>query len=260
MTTWRLTIEYDGRAFSGWQLQANATTVQQVVENALTRLFGTDRIITHASGRTDAGVHALGQVVSFRAELPRDPYKVRLALNNILPPEVACIEATPVPDSFHARASAIGKLYRYIVLARRDRSPFHVGRAWYVRQRIDWDAVDATIALFRGTHDFAGFRSASCSQPRTVRTIFRAERSAHGDEHHLEFEGNGFLRYQVRILVGSAIDVGLGRRPLGDVAAALESGDRNRAGRTAPPDGLYLVKVFYPAGQYETGSADSQLP
>lgn len=247
MTTWRLTIEYDGREFSGWQRQAGARTVQEELERALGRMFAVERVIVHASGRTDAGVHAHGQVVSFRTDIVREPHKVRLGLNTLLPRDVACVDARIVPDRFHARIWARGKLYRYLVLARPDRSPFWAGRAWHVRKPIDWDAVDAALALYVGTHDFRGFRSAACPNPRTVKQITRAERVPQpGGLHALEFEGTGFLRYQVRILVGTALDVGLGRRTLDDVRVALEMGERARAGRTAPPDGLYLVEVRYP--------------
>ena len=245
-TTWRLVIEYDGRAFSGFQRQAGPRTVQETLEEALSRFFGGERIIVHGSGRTDAGVHALGQVISVRAETPREAHKVRLAMNTMLPRDLSCIEAAVAPEYFHARKSARGKKYRYVVLARADRSPFHVGRAWYIRHPVDWARVEETLALLRGTHDFAGFRSSGCENPRTVRSIERAEHLVRGDEHHLEFEGGGFLRYQVRIMSGTAIDVGLGRLRIEDVREALETGKRAKAGRTAPPDGLYLVEVRYP--------------
>ncbi|MFZ5476397.1 MAG: tRNA pseudouridine(38-40) synthase TruA [Myxococcota bacterium] len=246
MSTWRVTIEYDGRRFSGWQRQAGARTVQEEVETALARFFGGDRVITHAAGRTDAGVHALGQVASFRVDVPRDPAKLVLALNTFLPEDCAVRDARVVEDGFHARISAKGKLYRYLVWSRPERSPFWVGRAWYVRRPVDWAKVDAALAMLVGTHEFKGFRAAACVMKRTVRTITRVER----DEpepflHRIEFEGPGFLRYQVRIMVGTALDVGMGRRTLDDVRAALETGDRERAGRTAPPDGLYLVEVRY---------------
>lgn len=201
----------------------------------------------HGSGRTDAGVHALGQVVSFRASTPRDPFKVRMALNTMLPSDVACIEAAVAPDRFHARISARGKTYRYVVLGRPDRSPFHVGRVWHLREAVDWELVSAALDLLRGTHDFTAFRASSCNNPKPVRTIDRAEHLVRGAEHHLEFEGRGFLRYQVRIMVGTAIEVGLGRRTLDNVREALATGRRDLAGRTAPPDGLYLVEVRYPA-------------
>jgi tRNA pseudouridine38-40 synthase len=248
MITWRLVIEYDGREFSGFQRQKTDRTVQATLEDALTLFFGGERIIVHGSGRTDAGVHALGQVVSFRANTPRIPDRLRLGLNTMLPPDVSVIEADHAPDDFHARISAIGKRYRYVILARPDRSPFHNGRAWYLRRRINWDAVDEALTLFQGTHDFAAFRAASCTIRRTVRDVDRAQRTQVGQEQHLEFEGNGFLRYMVRILVGTAVEVGTGHRTLDDVRQALQTGERKLAGRTAPPDGLYLVNVHYRDG------------
>jgi tRNA pseudouridine38-40 synthase len=252
MATWRLVIEYDGRDFCGWQRQSKVgtsaeRTVQETLDEGLSQVFGGEPITTHAAGRTDSGVHALGQTVSFRANAVRDPYRVRMGLNTVLPHDVSVVSAEIVDDDFHARKSATGKLYRYVVLSRPDRSPFRAHRAWWLRHATDWDAVDATLALYRGTHEFRGFRSASCVIKRTVRTITRAERIAHDDEQHLEFEGQGFLRYQVRILVGTALDVGHGRRTLDDVRAALATGDRRRAGQTAPPHGLYLVRVDYGA-------------
>jgi tRNA pseudouridine38-40 synthase len=258
-TIWRMVVEYDGRAFSGFQRQAGDRTVQETLEVALSRFFGGERIIVHGSGRTDAGVHALGQVISFRAEAPRDPERLRLGMNTMLPPDLACIEAAVAPPRFHARLSAVGKHYRYVILARPDRSPFHVGRAWYVRKPVDWALADQALAILRGTHDFSAFRAAACTMPRTVRTVSRAERTAHGSEHHLDFEGPGFLRYMVRILVGTAIDVGLGKRTLDQVRAALETGRRDLAGRTAPPDGLYLVSVRYPP-EALTGAVGEETP
>jgi tRNA pseudouridine38-40 synthase len=246
VATWRVTIEYDGRRFSGWQRQLGARTVQEEVETALARFFGGDRVVVHAAGRTDAGVHAFGQVVSFRSDVERDPAKLVLALNTFLPEDAAARDAAVVEDRFHARISAKGKLYRYLIWDRPERSPFWAGRAWYLRRRCDWDAVDATLRLLEGTHEFKGFRAAACVMKRTVRTISRAARDVpEPGLQRIEFEGPGFLRYQVRIMVGTAVDVGLGRRTLDDVRAALETGDREKAGRTAPPDGLYLVEVRY---------------
>ena len=249
MATWKLVVAYDGARFSGWQRQASDRSVQGTLETALTQLFGGSSITVHGAGRTDAGVHAHGQVASFRSDIPRDAESVRMGLNTILPSDVSILSACTVDGDFHARIHATNKLYRYIVLGRRDRDPFQHARAWHVRRTVDWDAVDACLGLYIGTHEFKGFRSAGCVMKRTVRSIHRAERREVAPAvHHLEYEGPGFLRYQVRILTGTAIDVGLGRRTLEDVRAALTTGDRERAGETAPPQGLYLVRVDHAQG------------
>lgn len=246
--TWKLVVRYDGARFSGWQRQLGARTVQETLETALSQLFGGERIVTHGSGRTDAGVHALGQVVSFRAETSRAPDRARMGLNTLLPPDLAVTFADITEDDFHARRSATNKLYRYTILARPDRDPFLWDRAWHHRFPVDWSAVDACLERFRGTHDFRGFRGAGCTMKRTLRTITHAGRMEEEGVHQIAFEGPGFLRYQVRILVGSAIDVGTGRRTLAQIEEALRTGDRALAGRTAPAHGLTLVRVDYGAG------------
>ncbi len=244
--TWRLVIEYDGSAFSGWQRQPNDPSVQATLEDALGRLFSVPRVITHASGRTDAGVHALGQVVSFRAEKERNPEHLRLGLNTVLPPEVSVIEAARAPAGFHARISAVGKTYRYRILQRRDRSPFHRGYALHVRTPFDWAALETGMAALVGTHDFSAFRGAGCNARSPVRTIHWARHHVAGDEHCLEFHGNGFLRYQVRRMVGTLVEVGMGKRPPSNVAEVVASRDPRAAGKTALACGLYLVSVDYP--------------
>jgi tRNA pseudouridine38-40 synthase len=245
--TWRLTIEYDGKAFAGFQTQPNQATVQETLEQALSRHFHVERVIVNGSGRTDAGVHALGQVVSFKVETEREPEKLRLGLNTALPPEISVVDAQIVPDDFHARFSAHGKTYRYRIIERRDRSPFFAGYAWHSKRRLNWAAIEQALPAVVGTHDFSAFRGAGCTARSPVRTIDRAEHvDVGGGEHHLVFHGNGFLRYQVRRMVGTLIEIGDGRRPPEAFAEILASRDRARSGRTARPDGLYLVSVDYP--------------
>jgi len=247
VATWRLTIEYDGRAFSGFQTQPNAPTVQSTLEAALSHHFHVERVIVNGSGRTDAGVHALGQVITFRAEEPRDPNKLRMGLNTALPPEISVIDARLVPDRFHARFSALGKTYRYRMLERRDRSPFSHGYALHLKRPMNWGAIEAALPALVGTHDFSTFRGAGCVARSPVRTIDRAEHiDLGGGEHHLVFHGNGFLRYQVRRMVGTLLEIGDGRRPPEALAAALAARDSSKSGRTARPHGLYLVSVDYP--------------
>jgi tRNA pseudouridine38-40 synthase len=276
MRTWKLVVAYDGARFSGWQRQGGEVpseggrllpsrpgerTVQGTLEVALRQIFGGERITVHGAGRTDAGVHAEGQVASFRAETERAPDRVRMGLNTLLPTDLAVTRAEVVDDAFHARRSAVNKLYRYTVLARPDRDPFWWDRAWHVRHRVDWSAVDVCLARYVGTHEFRGFRSAGCVMKRTVRTIHRAERTVEGDLHRIAFEGPGFLRYQVRILVGSALDVGLGQRTLAQIDAALATGERAHAGRTSPPHGLCLVRVDHatnPGNEAEEPDEDGE--
>lgn len=245
MRTYRLGLEYDGSGFQGWQRQPTGRTIQQVLEETLTGLYGGETITCHASGRTDAGVHALGQVVSFRAETPRDPDRMRLGLNTLLPPAIACTSMEIAPDDFHARFSCTGKTYRYVLFCRRDRSPMAWKRALHVRVPIAWAAVEEGLAALEGRHDFSAFRAAGCSAKSPVRTIHSARHLVLGDEHRLEFTGEGFLRHQVRRMVGTLLDLGRGRLTVEEFQAILDSRDRARSGKTALPDGLYLVEATY---------------
>lgn len=245
LTNWRLTLEYHGRRFSGWQRQPGARTVQQVVEEALATVFAEPGIVVHASGRTDAGVHALAQVASFRCATPREPDRVRLALNALLPDDVSCRGAEIAPPEFHARFSARGKTYRYLVLDRPDRSPFWRGRAYHTRRPMDWSAIQRTLPQLEGTHDFTSFHGHHVRERDPVRTIDAATHTVDGQLHALTFSGTGFLRFQVRIMVGTLLEIGLGRRPAESLPEVFAARDRRAAGRTAHPDGLYLVEVRY---------------
>ena len=251
MQTWKLTLAYDGMDLCGWQAQPGVRTVQVEMEQALRRLFEGENIVVHGSGRTDSGVHALAQVASFRAERERDPEKVRLALNSMLPSDISCLKAELAPFEFHARYWATRKTYRYLMWEGDSRSPFWEGRALKLRRRVDWQAYDAALACYLGTHDFTAFQGPPSDPPRpTLRTIERADRSImdgpHGAVHATTFEGPGFLRYQVRIMVGTALEVGQGKRDIATIPALLalaKSSSRDDAGKTAPPEGLYLVDV-----------------
>lgn len=249
VAVWKLVVAYDGSEWSGWQRQANAASLQAAIEDALTTLFGGERVILHASGRTDAGVHAYAQVASFRTDVVRDPDKMRLGLNTMLPKSIAVIDLTIAADNFHARFTRHQKTYRYVILDRRDRSPFLERRAFHVRPPFDWAAVEAALPAVVGTHDFTTFRGAGCNAQSPVRTVLRAQHIAHGEEHWIEFEGAGFLRYQIRRMVGTLLEIGRGRRPWTSMAAVLAARDKAASGRTAPPDGLFLVRVDYLEGE-----------
>jgi tRNA pseudouridine38-40 synthase len=252
----RLLVEYDGTGLCGWQRQANGPTVQGHLEAALARLL-THEVAVVGASRTDAGVHARGQVASFRTERAIPLHGVRRGLNALLPPAIAIVEASEVADDFHPRFSATGKHYRYLVLTRADRSPRWRDRAWHHPAPLDRDAMREAAAALIGEHDFAAFRAAGCTATRTVRRIDRIEigdlpcemaGDLPGDAHPLlafDVVGNAFLRNMVRIVVGTLVEVGAGRRPVGQVAEILASKDRTRAGITAPAKGLELVSVRY---------------
>ena len=245
MTTWRIHLEYDGTAYSGWQLQPNAPTVQEFVEAALNKVLGSSGVRIHASGRTDAGVHALGQVCHFQTEAERRPSQIRDGLNALMPPDVSCWHAEQVDDDFHARYSAIGKLYRYRIRTLPHRSALDRGRAWHQRGRLDVPAMAEALNGVIGTHDFTSFRGQGCCASGPVRTLEIAAIDERPDELVLEFYGKGFLRRMVRNLVGSAVVVGLGRKPPSWMIHVLNERDRNQAGPGAPGCGLYLVRVDY---------------
>jgi tRNA pseudouridine38-40 synthase len=241
---WRLTLEYDGTAFVGWGIQPNGRSVQEVVERAAERLVG-HPVRALVSGRTDAGVHALGQVATFDTTTPRSAESIRDGLNAYLPADVACVAADRVALDFDARRSARLKHYRYTWLDRPSRAPLSRHRVWHVRTRLDAERMHEAVQHLAGTHDYSAFRATGCNAPSPVRTLESWRVARDGDLVALDARGRGFLRHMIRIVAGSLNDVGRGHREPGWIGDVLEGRDRTRAGRTAPPRGLTLVSVTY---------------
>jgi tRNA pseudouridine38-40 synthase len=241
----RLVVEYDGTSLSGWQRQPNGPTVQAHLEDALAKLLGHEVTVVGAS-RTDAGVHARGQVASFRTERPIPVYNIRRALNSFLPDAIAVRDAAEVPDEFHPRFSATGKHYRYTILTRAERSPRWRLRAWHRGVPLSVPAMQQAAAALIGEHDFAAFRAAGCSAKTTMRRVDSiALTRSEPEVIDVDVRGNAFLRNMVRIVVGTLVEVGAGERAVTQVAEILASRDRTKAGITAPAHGLELVEVFY---------------
>jgi tRNA pseudouridine38-40 synthase len=242
---YRLTIEYDGAAFSGWQVQPEKRTVQGEIEKALARILGQGLRVRGAS-RTDAGVHALGQVACFEIDRELDPRKLAAGISALCRPDAAVVRAEAAPPGFDPRRDARGKRYRYLVLNRATPSPLHRLTAWHVRAPLDLGAMREAAAVLIGTHDFRGFRAADCEREETVRTVTAIEIAPREEQLvEIEVRGTAFLKNMVRIMAGTLVAAGLGKMTTADVARALETGDRTLAGQTAPAHGLTLVEVFY---------------
>ena len=239
-----LTLEYDGTSYVGWQVQPNGPSIQDAVERALTELQGTPVKAT-AAGRTDSGVHALGQRVSFTPPrlLPLRAYTH--GLNGLLPQDIAVRAAELRPPGFDARRAARGKLYGYRIVLTGQRAPLSMRYSWQLFRNLDIAAMrDASRALL-GTHDFSAFRAADCEAKTTIREMRRIELLESPGELAIEVEATAFLKHMVRNIVGTLVEVGMGKRSAGDVAKILAARDRMQAGRTAPPQGLTLVRVDY---------------
>ncbi len=245
MPRYRITIEYDGGPFVGWQRQDNGPSVQGALEQAIFKLCGESVTVTGA-GRTDAGVHALGQVAHFDIGKDFAPDKIRDALNHFLRPDpVAVLEAAVAAPDFHARFSAIGRHYLYRILTRRPQPVLERGHVWHVAHDLDADAMHAAAQMLVGHHDFTTFRAAECQAKSPVKTLDVLRVSRLGDEIHFAARARSFLHNQVRSMVGTLKLVGEGKWRAGDVKDALKARDRSRCGPVAPSEGLYLVKVDY---------------
>ena len=245
LRTIRLTLEYDGSGYHGWQRQRNALTIQEVVETCLARLIGQE-VRLHGSGRTDAGVHALGQVAHFRTESALPLAAFREGLNSLLPRDIVILEAEEAPEGFHARYGAKAKTYEYRILNRPVRSPLHLRRCWHLGQALDLDRMRQATRFIEGEHDFAGFQTSGSSVKNTLRRVVSASwEEGPGDRKYFRITASGFLRGMVRALVGTLVEVGWGKRQPNDMAALLAAKDRRLAGPAAPAGGLYLVEVRY---------------
>lgn len=240
----KLTVAYDGTGYHGFQRQNNALAIQEILETRLSGLFGHSLKITGA-GRTDAGVHAYGQVVNFLTSGSIPAGNIFKAARGLLPPDIVVTHAEEVPLNFHSRRSAQSKIYIYRVLEAVVADPFSRNYSWHITQPLDVSGMQAAVQAIVGTHDFSAFRAAGSTPVKPVRTIFSAGCSRKEQLIEFLFWGNGFLYHMVRNLVGTLIDVGRGRLTGEQFKSVLLSRDRKQAGATAPPQGLYLKEVRY---------------
>ncbi|HVI75753.1 MAG TPA: tRNA pseudouridine(38-40) synthase TruA [Anaeromyxobacteraceae bacterium] len=247
----KLTLEYEGTRYVGWQVQPNGPSIQAEVERALAALHGSPRRVT-AAGRTDAGVHALGQVASFPEPSPLPLAAYVKGMNALLAADVAVRAASVEPDGFDARRSARGKRYRYRIVNGPTRAPLSRLHSWQVFRPLDVAAMRAAAVPLVGRHDFAAFQAADCESAHAVREVRRLELLADRDELAVVIEATAFVKHMVRNIVGTLVEVGLGRRQAASIPALLDGRDRTRAGRTAPPQGLCLEEVFYDAAEPAT--------
>ncbi|RVT93676.1 tRNA pseudouridine(38-40) synthase TruA [Sphingomonas crocodyli] len=246
MTRFRLTVEFDGRPFMGWQRQAHGPSVQQAIEDAVASVTGED-VVLHAAGRTDAGVHARAMTAHVDVAKDITPFRLMEAINaRIRPAPVAILECAVVPDDWHARFSCLGRRYIYRIVNRRAPLTFEHGLAWRVANELDAGAMHEAAQRLVGLHDFTTFRSAHCQSESPVKTLDRLDVRRIGDVIEIEAAARSFLHHQVRSMVGCLMLVGQGRWSADDVSDALEAADRAELGLNAPPDGLYFVEAKYP--------------
>jgi tRNA pseudouridine38-40 synthase len=245
VSRYRLTVEYDGSPFAGWQIQADRLTVQSVLTDAVAALTG-ERVRVQGAGRTDAGVHALAQVAHFDASRDWSPDTVRDALNaHLRPHPVAVLSAERAADTFNARTSARKRHYRYVIVNRRADLALERGRAWRVPRKLNDAAMHEAAQRLIGKHDFTTFRSSECQAKSAVKTLDRLDVSRDGERVCIVASARSFLHNQVRSIVGSLVMVGEGRWSADDLARALDARERAACGQVAPPDGLYLLRVDY---------------
>jgi tRNA pseudouridine38-40 synthase len=250
MYSYKLTIAYDGTQYSGWQIQPNAVSIQQILQDALKTILRIEDVSLIASGRTDAGVHAKGQVAHFRHPTLIEEARLQVSLNGIVPRDIRIKKVEVVSSHFHAQYHAIGKEYHYHLYLERVMDPFQRLYCWHVHTPLDFDRLKKASCLFVGTHDFTSFANeayAGSASRNPVRTLYRLEVIPTEGGARLEFEGNGFLYKMVRNIVGMLVEVASGKREIESIPAVLEAKDRRLAARAAPPQGLFLMRVDYPS-------------
>ena len=240
----KLTIEYDGKDFNGWQKQPNKLNIQGEIERAISEITG-EEIELIASGRTDAGVHAIAQSANFKtnSNIPLD--KIPIAINTKLKQSIRIKNAEEVDERFHSRYNCKQKTYRYVINNGETASALYRNLEYFVPEKLDVTNMKKAIKYFEGEHDFKGFKASGTSSKSSVRKIYKTSVKKDGDRILIELTGNGFLYNMVRIIAGTLVDVGLGKIKPEEIKDIINSGDRTRAGKTLPPQGLYLVKVEY---------------
>jgi|APSaa5957512622_1039677.scaffolds.fasta_scaffold43605_2 tRNA pseudouridine38-40 synthase len=245
MKNYKIVIEYDGRLFSGWQRQKDKKTVQGEIENALSQIFN-QQVRVNGSGRTDAGVHAYGQVANFHAETGMETLSIKKALNSIIKSPVSIRECTVVDDGFHAQYSALSKEYHYFILNRED--PCAIGSTfiWHIKKPLDTDLMSQACQFITGVHDFTAFENTGSPRTSNIREVFCAQIiRPNQDKIIFKIRAKGFLKNMVRNLMGTLVFVGLKKISVQEFKAVLDSKDRSRAGPTAPAHGLFLKQVYY---------------
>jgi len=240
----KIIIEYDGKKFGGWQKQPTKLNIQGEIEKAIKELTGEEVSLT-ASGRTDAGVHALGQVANFKTNSNIEIVKFAIAINSKLKKSIVIKSAEEVDEDFHARYKCKGKKYRYVINNSYQGTAIYRDLEYHIPQKLDISKMKQAIKYFEGKHDFKGFRASGTSSKDSIREIYKAEIKEDNERILIELTGNGFMYNMVRIIAGTIVDVGLGKISPNEIPEILESKDRTRAGKTLPAHGLYLVEVYY---------------
>ena len=240
----RITIEYDGKDFNGWQKQPNKLDIQGEIEKAIENITG-EKVELYASGRTDAGVHSLGQVANFKTESKIPIEKMAIAINSQVKNSIRIVKAEEVDENFHSRYNCKKKTYRYVINNSSYGSAVYRNFEYHMPVKLDYDKMEKAIKYFEGEHDFSSFKSSGTSSKSSVRTIYKAEIKKEGDRIIIELTGNGFLYNMVRIISGTLVDVGIGKIMPDDIENIIKMKDRSKAGKTLPPQGLFLVKVKY---------------